>query len=182
MPSFDEVLAQPLDEIKTSLNGAQYRELQGFCSHVGVNAAGKQADLLARAIDYVEKLKSTAVHASPLKPCLKRASTTPTSAEPAGKFQELSPLPAVQPLPGFQPASDPKSAGQNTIIETISEAELDAAQGGFEAMEDDCGQIRRRLQVLRLHPLLPRFPPRLTASTLVSGRLLDRCLTSNSRP
>ena len=137
MPSFDEVLAQPLDEIKTSLNGAQYRELQGFCSHVGVNAAGKQADLLARAIDYVEKLKSTAVHASPLKPCLKRASTTPTSAEPAGKFQELSPLPAVQPLPGFQPASDPKSAGQNTIIETISEAELDAAQGGFEAMEDD---------------------------------------------
>ena len=72
---------------------------------------------------------------------------SPTVAEFIGETTEVATsstattgLPSVGPLPGFKSVSDPKHAGQNTVIVTeLSEAEIDAAKAGsdFDNMDDD---------------------------------------------
>ena len=62
--SYDEVLLKPLEEAKTILQQANYRELQGFLQHVGVSAGGKQPELLQRALEHVEQHQAEQTHGS----------------------------------------------------------------------------------------------------------------------
>ncbi len=135
--SYEDVLTQPIDEILTTLNGASYRELQGFCHHIGVKAAGTQAELLARAIDHVKSTTDSPASpegrdgrarspragkaASALRKAAPKAKAqSPTVAEFIGDTPSLpkssAPLPAVQPMPGFAATVDEAHAGHNPLI------------------------------------------------------------------
>ncbi len=83
--SYDEALATPLGELKGTLQAAGYRELQGFLQYVGVNAAGKQAELLQRALEFAEQHKGNedTVHKSKAT-----GFAPPPRAQVHGKFRK----------------------------------------------------------------------------------------------
>ncbi len=135
------------------LNGASYRELQGFCHHIGVKAAGTQAELLARAIDHVKSTTDSPASpegrdgrarspragkaASALRKAAPKAKAqSPTVAEFIGDTPSLpkssAPLPAVQPMPGFAATVDEAHAGHNPLISGAKAARMP----GFSAAVD----------------------------------------------